>query len=74
MRAEASDWFWWYFSEHNAPNKLDFDTLFRANLIKVYKILDEQIPNILLNPLWSDNDLEKFKQEKNITPSVMHKI
>lgn len=74
LRAEASDWFWWYYSGHTAPNKLDFDVLFRANLINVYKILDENIPTILLNPLWNSAELNKFKEESNITPTVMHKV
>lgn len=74
LRAEASDWFWWYYSEHHAPNKLDFDILFRNNLIKVYKILDEKIPNILNKSLWSEEELEQLKNEKNIVPSVMHQV
>lgn len=34
--AESSDWFWWYDERHNAPNKQDFDTLFRERLKTIF--------------------------------------
>lgn len=34
--AESSDWFWWYDERHVAPNKHDFDTLFRERLQTIF--------------------------------------
>lgn len=32
LAMEASDWFWWYDDRHQAPNKADFDVIFRRHL------------------------------------------
>ncbi len=34
--AEGSDWFWWYGPEHDAPNKPDFDIMFRKIIKSIY--------------------------------------
>lgn len=72
LRAEASDWFWWYYSQHQAPNKLDFDTLFRNNLIHLYKILNEKVPTILKSPLWTEEEINDFNFKKG--NDTMHKV
>ncbi len=73
LRAEASDWFWWYYSGHYAPNKLDFDVLFRENLKKVYKILDVKIPKILNKPLWNEDEIESILKGDG-TSDAMHQV
>ncbi|MGA2298930.1 MAG: glycoside hydrolase family 57 protein [FCB group bacterium] len=42
--AEGSDWFWWYGDAHIAPNKSDFDVLFRWHIEQIYKILNLEVP------------------------------
>ncbi len=49
--AEGSDWFWWYGDDNIAPNKDDFDVLFRFYLQQIYEILEEEIPEELNSPL-----------------------
>lgn len=73
LKAESSDWFWWYYSQHNAPNKLDFDKLFRHNIEKMYKILDEETPNILKKSLWSVEEIKSIT-EMNTGSDTMHKV
>jgi alpha-amylase/alpha-mannosidase (GH57 family) len=48
--AEGSDWFWWYHDAHQAPNKHDFDIMFRDLLKNVYQLLEEDIPGYLNKP------------------------
>ncbi|MEW6557656.1 MAG: glycoside hydrolase family 57 protein [Elusimicrobiota bacterium] len=48
--AEGSDWNWWYGSDHSSVNDDEFDRLFRAHLMQVYKLLNEkreEIPDYL---------------------------
>jgi alpha-amylase/alpha-mannosidase (GH57 family) len=49
--AEGSDWFWWYGDTHQAPNKPDFDVLFRWHLRKAYSIIGEKHPEELDSPI-----------------------
>lgn len=42
--AEGSDWFWWYDERHQAPNKYDFDILFRHYLKMVYRTIGVRPP------------------------------
>lgn len=45
--AEGSDWNWWYGADHSSMNDAEFDQLFRAHLINVYKLLNEKVPDNL---------------------------
>ena len=49
--AEGSDWFWWYGPEHNAPNKPDFDIIFRWRIAEIYKMLGAEPPADLFIPI-----------------------
>ncbi|CAN5520217.1 glycoside hydrolase family 57 protein [soil metagenome] len=42
--AEGSDWFWWYEARHQAPNKYDFDVLFRYHLRTIFDIVGAPAP------------------------------
>jgi len=42
--AEGSDWFWWYEARHQAPNKYDFDVLFRYHLRSIYATVGVPAP------------------------------
>jgi alpha-amylase/alpha-mannosidase (GH57 family) len=49
--AEGSDWFWWYGDSHFAPNKYDFDVLFRYHIAKIHEIIGEEIPMNVYEPI-----------------------
>jgi uncharacterized protein YfaP (DUF2135 family) len=42
--AEGSDWWWWYDHRHQAPNKYDFDVLFRYYIRTVYLVTGAEPP------------------------------
>jgi alpha-amylase/alpha-mannosidase (GH57 family) len=70
--AEGSDWFWWYGPEHNAPNKQDFDVLFRWRIRKIYEKLNLEIPDELNFPIGNNlqNNLIFLPKNKKITPKL----
>ncbi|MGA2090821.1 MAG: glycoside hydrolase family 57 protein [Endomicrobiales bacterium] len=45
--AEGSDWNWWFGNDHSSSNDDIFDLLFRQNLIAVYELLGEKVPDYL---------------------------
>ncbi|MFH1541199.1 MAG: glycoside hydrolase family 57 protein [Elusimicrobiota bacterium] len=45
--AEGSDWNWWYGADHSSMNDAEFDQLYRAHLMNVYKLLNEKVPDNL---------------------------
>jgi alpha-amylase/alpha-mannosidase (GH57 family) len=49
--AQGSDWFWW-FGKENYTSDLDiFDSLFRKNLQKVYRVLNREVPGEFYRPV-----------------------
>ncbi len=51
MVAEGSDWFWWYGEDHQTDNAAEFDELFRGRLKNVYRLLGEEPPLRLDEPI-----------------------
>ncbi|MBL6974687.1 MAG: hypothetical protein ISR64_03055 [Deltaproteobacteria bacterium] len=51
MRAEASDWFWWFGKGHDSVHEREFDYLFRQNLSMIYKELHLTTPDHLSRPV-----------------------
>jgi hypothetical protein len=49
--AEGSDWFWWYGDDHFSPHSDRFDLLFRQHLLNVYRLLRQDPPRQLLEPI-----------------------
>jgi hypothetical protein len=49
--AEGSDWFWWYGDDHFSPHSDRFDRLFRQHLLNVYRLLVQDPPRQLLEPI-----------------------
>ncbi|MDD2898604.1 MAG: glycoside hydrolase family 57 protein [Desulfuromonadaceae bacterium] len=49
--AEGSDWFWWYGDDHFSPHSDRFDRLFRQHLMNVYRLLGQDPPRELLEPI-----------------------
>ena len=70
MIAESSDWFWWYYSRHNAPHKREFDKIFRYRLAQVYLILGYDVPEKVSKSLWSEFD---GSEESDYRASTMHR-
>ncbi len=54
LRAEASDWFWWFGKGHSSVHKREFDYLFRQNLRAVYRRVGMTPPEFLDSPLDED--------------------
>jgi len=48
---EGSDWYWWFGPEHQAPDRIKFDYLFRQNLIRLYELLEITPPAYLSKPI-----------------------
>lgn len=57
-QAEGSDWFWWYSSRNRSPMQAEFDCLYRARLLDVYRILGETPPRDLAewDAAWGEPD------------------
>ena len=49
--AEGSDWFWWYGDDHFSPHSDRFDRLFRQHLMNIYRLLGQDYPRRLLEPI-----------------------
>ena len=53
--AEGSDWFWWYGDDHFSQHSDRFDKLFRQHLMNVYRLLGQDTPRELLEPIKKKN-------------------
>lgn len=51
LRAEASDWFWWFGEDFATETRDDFDLLFRHHLQAAYRALHLEPPEASLLPL-----------------------
>lgn len=51
MRAEASDWFWWFGKGHTSKYDVEFDLLFRQHLKALYMKMGLHPPHELDQPL-----------------------
>jgi alpha-amylase/alpha-mannosidase (GH57 family) len=54
MRAEASDWFWWFGAGHTSAFDGHFDALFRAHLRAIYQRIGVDCPAALFEPMDPD--------------------
>ncbi len=76
LRAEASDWFWWYGEGHYTEFAYEFDALFRSHLIAVYQELGIAPPANLLVPILGAHELHALINEPQnpITPVIDGKV
>lgn len=51
LRAEASDWFWWYGEDFATETRSDFDLLFRSYVQAAFGALGKEAPPMALRPL-----------------------
>lgn len=42
--AQSSDWWWWFGEENYGRYEMDFDKLFRGHLMRVYEIMEQDVP------------------------------
>src|SRR6185503_7341942 len=61
--AEGSDWFWWYGDDFVTDHKSIFDQLFRLHLGNVFRALNTDVPEFLLQPIWRRQIVEATVQE-----------
>ncbi|GEM_PF-521425 len=54
MRAEGSDWFWWYGSDQDSGNDKSFDRLFKMYLFEIYKLSGRMPPAYLFGNYFPD--------------------
>ncbi len=54
--AEGSDWFWWFGDYHHSGLDQVWDSQFRSHLRAVYRILNEQPPEHLFEPIISKDE------------------
>lgn len=60
--AEGSDWFWWFGDEHPTPYAQLYDRLFRKHLQNVYRLLGEQPPASLAQPIHIERRAPSFQE------------
>lgn len=60
MRAEGSDWFWWYGSDQDSGNDRGFDRLFKMYLAKIYELLGISYPDYLFGNFFPDGTPYSF--------------
>jgi alpha-amylase/alpha-mannosidase (GH57 family) len=44
---EGSDWFWWFGDYNSSDSVASFDQLYRRNLMNLYALLQQPVPNAL---------------------------
>jgi alpha-amylase/alpha-mannosidase (GH57 family) len=48
---EGSDWCWWFGDDNPAESVRSFDALYRRHLTNLYRILEEEVPATLAEPI-----------------------
>jgi alpha-amylase/alpha-mannosidase (GH57 family) len=51
LASECSDWFWWYGEDHSSDFLAEFDALFRGHLIEIYRLMGQEVPLHLQEPI-----------------------
>jgi alpha-amylase/alpha-mannosidase (GH57 family) len=72
MKAEGSDWFWWYGSDQDSGNDPSFDRLYKLYLSNIYTSLGLDIPSYLFGNYFPDGTPYKYtdiqlEEGKNIS-------
>lgn len=70
--AECSDWFWWYGDDHYTDFGVEFDELFRSQLIAIYDLMNISPPSDLFKPIIEHRSSLDFwlRPQSNISPST----
>jgi alpha-amylase/alpha-mannosidase (GH57 family) len=70
LKAEGSDWFWWFGKDQESSNDIFFDEMFRKTLKKVYEICKEESPLYLDNPIIVYDDSNEKKGSIYFKPVI----
>jgi len=70
LAVECSDWFWWYGEDHFSDFLNEFDILFKAHLINIYKLCNMPIPSILMIPIQKERKVKLSLVEPKCNISV----
>ncbi len=75
LRAEGSDWFWWYGSDQDSGNDKGFDALFKTYLRSIYESLGLSPATYTLTEFFPDGSPYGFAQplrsnQGPITPTI----
>jgi alpha-amylase/alpha-mannosidase (GH57 family) len=70
LKAEGSDWFWWYGTDQESSNDIFFDLMFRDTLKKVYNICKVKYPSYLDNPIIETKLAREVKLTKYFMPTI----
>ncbi|MBU1319009.1 MAG: glycoside hydrolase [candidate division Zixibacteria bacterium] len=69
--AEGSDWCWWYGDDHSSNQDDIFDSLFRSHLLAVYKLIEKDPPEELLQPIRGIRGVSGIEQPLGlVSPTV----
>jgi starch synthase len=69
--AEGSDWFWWFGRGHDSGMDVIWDNLYRLHLRNAYKLLEQQPPSALFQPIVRPGDTAAAKRpERMISPHL----
>ncbi|HEY3216083.1 MAG TPA: glycoside hydrolase family 57 protein [Candidatus Eisenbacteria bacterium] len=71
LRAEGSDWFWWYGDDHPSLDKDTFDRLFREQLQAAYEAAGLAPPAVLQVPIGRQRDPEKHRRPLGLVHPVV---
>ena len=63
LKAEGSDWFWWYGRGHFTEYAKEFDYLFRKHLKNVYELINIPYPKVLDEPIIGKKELKNVLSE-----------
>lgn len=71
LRAEGSDWFWWYGDEHQTDQANIFDRLFRSHLEGLYHLSGIAAPAILQQPIKPQRgQISSCEPKERFTPQI----
>ncbi|ASJ10265.1 amylopullulanase [Thermococcus sp. P6] len=56
LRAEASDWFWWYGNDQDSGQDYTFDRYLKTYLYELYKLAGEKPPSYLFGNYFPDGE------------------
>lgn len=72
LASECSDWFWWYGDDHFSDFSTEFDDLFRGHLISIYRLLGQEPPTNLFDPITTHKGTASFLRmpQEYITPFI----
>ncbi|MFW5782210.1 MAG: glucodextranase DOMON-like domain-containing protein, partial [Candidatus Muiribacteriaceae bacterium] len=70
LKAEGSDWFWWYGKDQESSNDMFFDRMFRNTLEDIYLTCGETIPQNIKEPIIRKTPESENRLKKYFTPVV----